>query len=272
MRWVALRVSGAGGAARDEIIEALVHSGAAGVQEDGADLQTFVTEGTDLAAVEHAVRRAGATLDARPLGEVDWSAAWKPAVGVQRIGRVTIAPPWLAPANEPGLVVIEPAMAFGTGEHPTTRGVVRLMHALVRPGDVVADIGAGSAVLSIAAIRLGAARAFAIELDADSIGNAEENVERNGVGDRVGVIQGDAAVLLPLVAPVRVVLANIISSVLVALSPTIRDSLAPGGVAILSGVLAAEREHMLAALAGDGWEQLDEDREGDWWSTAIAPR
>jgi ribosomal protein L11 methylase PrmA len=76
--------------------------------------------------------------------------------------------------------VIDPGMAFGTGDHPTTRGVVRLMQGAVRPGDLVADLGAGSAVLSIAAIKLGAARAAAIEFDPDAIGNAEENVARNG--------------------------------------------------------------------------------------------
>jgi len=272
VRWIALRVTGAEGPARDEIVGALVHAGASGVHEDGAALATFVIEGTDLAPVRRTVQRAGATLDAREIGEVDWSRAWTTQVGVQHIGRITVAPPWLAPPGDTGVIIIEPAMAFGTGEHPTTRGMLRLMQRFVNPGDVVADIGAGSAVLSIAAIRLGAARAFAIELDPDSIGNAEANVERNGVADRVRVIEGDAAVLLPLVAPVRIVLANILSSALIALSPAIRAALAPAGCAILSGILRHERTDMLDALAGDGWSPLAEDEEGDWWSTAIAPR
>ena len=74
-------------------------------------------------------------------------------------------------------------MAFGTGEHATTRGVMRLMQDVIRAGDIVADLGAGSAVLAIAAAKLGAARVAAIELDPDAIGNAEENVARNGVAD-----------------------------------------------------------------------------------------
>lgn len=263
---------GADGVGRDEIIQALVLAGAGGVHEDGDALATFVVDGTDLEFVRRIVERWGASLDAREIGEVDWSRAWTTQVGIQRIGGITVAPPWLAPSDDAGAVIIEPAMAFGTGEHPTTRGVIRLMQRFVNAGDVVADIGAGSAILSIAAIKLGAARAFAIELDADSIGNAEENVERNGVAHRIRVIEGDAAVLLPLVAPVRVVLANIISSVLVALSPVIRAALAPGGCAILSGILVSERADMLAALTGDGWTTLAEDEEGDWWSTAITPR
>ena len=137
-------------------------------------------------------------------------------MSAHRVGNLVIAPPWLAGEFDPHTtIVVDPAMAFGTGEHPTTRGVMRLMQGVVKSGDVVADLGAGSAVLSIAAAKLGARRVTAIEIDPDSIGNAEENVRVNGVGAIVEVIEGDATTLLPLLAPVRVVLANIISSVLI---------------------------------------------------------
>ena len=111
-----------------------------------------------------------------------------------------------------------------------------------------------------------------IELDPDAIGNAEENVARNNVGDRVSVIEGDAAMLLPLVAPVRVVLANIISSVLVELLPVIAAGLAPDGVAILSGILLEERDEMIRAIEGGDWRVVNEDREGQWWSVSIVRR
>jgi ribosomal protein L11 methyltransferase len=149
---------------------------------------------------------------------------------------------------------------------------MRLMQGVVRAGDVVADLGAGSAVLSIAAAKLGAARVAAIEIDPDAIGNAQENVVANGVGDRVEIIEGDAGMLLPLLAPVRVVLANIISSVLIPLLPTIRASLTSGGQAILAGILSEERDVMLRALAADGWTVEREDTEDVWWSVQIAPR
>jgi ribosomal protein L11 methyltransferase len=126
-------------------------------------------------------------------------------------------------------------------------------------------------VLAIAAAKLGASRCFAIEMDPDAIGNAEENVARNGVAPQIAVLEGDAFAFLPLVAPVRVVLANIISSVLIELLPAIRDALAPGGVAILSGILAEERAMMLAALAAD-WEVEAEDPEEQWWSVRIRRR
>jgi ribosomal protein L11 methyltransferase len=169
-------------------------------------------------------------------------------------------------------VVIDPAMAFGTGEHPTTRSVVLLMQSVIRRGDVVADLGAGSAVLSIAAAKLGASRVAAIELDHDAIENAEENVRVNGVEDRVQVIEGDASTLLPLLAPVRVILANIISSVLITLLPVMRESLSPGGQAILSGILCEESEEITSALASDGWAVERETAEDVWWTVQIAPR
>ena len=221
-----------------------------------------------------ALAEAGATVQRTELGEVDWSTRWITRVGVQRVGRIAVAPPWMsddiADAEIP--ILIEPAMAFGTGEHETTRGVLALMQPLVRAGDVVADLGSGSGVLAIAAARLGAVRVFAIEMDPDAIGNAEENVERNGVADRVAVLEGDAATLLPLVAPVPLVLVNIISSVIVELSPLVRDALPTGGKAVISGILVTEREHLLASLAGDGWVPESELREGEWWSSVIARR
>jgi len=121
-------------------------------------------------------------------------------------------------------------------------------------------------VLAIAAVKLGAARAFAIEHDADSIPNAEENVDRNAVTEQVAVLEGDAVVLLPLVAPVRVILANIISSVLLELLPSLPAALAPDGEIILSGILLEERATMLAALATQGWRVVAEDAEDVWWS------
>jgi ribosomal protein L11 methyltransferase len=163
-------------------------------------------------------------------------------------------------------------MAFGTGDHATTRSVVMLLQDVVRGGDRVADLGAGSAVLAIAAAKLGASRIVAIELDNDAIANAEENVRRNGVVERVSVVEGDAASLLPLVAPVRIVTANIISSVLTDLLPTIANALDPDGCAILSGILVSERSMMVERLDAAGWRVAAEIEEGEWWSATVERR
>jgi ribosomal protein L11 methyltransferase len=275
MSWFSVRVAVSGDAAREAVVEALVAAGASAVQESPHELITHLTGDTDFAALERAVRAAGGgAMDRALLPEADWSAEWKTRVGVQRLGRVAVAPPWLAAsaADAECLVVIEPAMAFGTGEHESTRGVLTLMQDVIAPGQTVADLGAGSAVLAIAAVKLGARRAIAIEIDADAMGNADENIARNDVREQVTLIRGDAGVLLPLVAPVHVILANIISSVIMELSPAMRRALAPGGRAILSGILASEREHLVDALAADGWTIERELTEGDWWSSVIAAR
>ena len=244
-------------------------AGAEGLQESGDALITHLPATVDSTAFVNGVKHADASLVAslEPLDDTDWSEKWKERITAHQLGALTVTPPWLAAGRDPATtIVIEPAMAFGTGEHPTTRGVVRLMQGAVRAGDSVADLGSGSAVLAIAAAKLGAARAYAIEIDPDATGNAEENIARNGVADRVAALEGDAAVFLPLVAPVRVILANIISSVLVDLLPLMAMTLADDGVIILSGILREERARMLEALAAGGWQVDAEDAEDQWWS------
>jgi ribosomal protein L11 methyltransferase len=259
---------------RAAVINALFEIGAEGVQELDDDILTHFRDidRPRVAAVLHrADARARVEYDATPA--VDWSAEWRSRITAHRLGRLVVTPPWLAGEfAESERIVIEPAMAFGTGEHESTRGVLRLMQHVIRTGDVVADLGAGSAVLAIAAAMLGARRVLAIELDHDAIGNAEENVVANGVGGVVTVLQGDALALLPLVAPVRVVLANIVSSVLKELLPMVADALTADGVAILSGILADETDEITSALQSSGWSIVGTDEEGIWWSATVARR
>ena len=273
MSWLAVRVAGASATTRDAIAAALIDAGAAGVQEERDDLLTYLPDDAPLDSVRGAVAAdAGAVLELREAAPSEIERQW-PTVGISRAGRFVVAPPWhtSSVARNDLVIVIEPAMAFGTGEHPTTRGVLRLMQHVIRRGDRVADLGAGSAVLAIAAARLGAVRVAAIEIDPDAIGNAEENVRVNEVTDRVVVIEGDAETLLPHVAPVRVVLANIISSVLTRLLPTIRSTLASDGIAIFSGILLDERDLFAAALARAGWAIDHEDIEDVWWTAVAHP-
>ena len=271
-RWLDVRVQAG---ARAAAMEALFAAGSEGVHETGDELRTHFPEGTDPEHVRRTVLamdpRATMTMEWTPA--IDWSEAWKEGVRAHDLGALTVAPPWLAAEHDPArTIVIDPGMAFGTGEHATTRGVVRLLAAVLRPGDRVADLGAGSAILAIAAAKLGAAWVAAIEIDGEAIPNAEENVAANAVDDRVKVLHGDAATLLPLVAPVQVILANIISSVLVTLLPAMADALTGDGRMILSGILRDERDTMLEALARHGWRVLDEDAEDAWWSVAVARR
>ena len=273
MNWLSVRVRP--GASPDAALAALFEMGSEGVHEAGTELVTHFPGDADGGMIIAAVMAVDpdAHVTATLIPAVDWAEEWKKGVGAHELGTLAIVPPWLAEGRDPArTIVIEPEMAFGTGEHQTTRGVVRLLPRVVRAGDRVADLGAGSAVLAIAAAKLGASHVTAIELDHDAIANAEENVARNGVADRVTVIEGDAHLLLPFVAPVRVVLANIISSVLTGMLPTIAEALTPDGEAVLSGILVEERPSMLEVLEGNGWRVIEDDVEGMWWSARIARR
>jgi ribosomal protein L11 methyltransferase len=268
--WLAVRVTP--GEQREGVLAALFELGALAIQEIGQDVATQFPETVGRERIETAVRGAdrGARLEITSAAPVDWSKRWRESIRAHDLGALTVAPPWLADGLDPArTIVIEPEMAFGTGEHATTRGVIRLLPSVLTRGDRVADLGAGSAVLSIAAAKLGARRVAAIEIDPDAIGNAESNVRLNGVGGIVSVVEGDAGVLLPLVAPVDLVLANIISSAIIALLPVISAAVADGGGAILSGVLQTEREELREALERHRWRIDAEDTEDIWWSGSI---
>jgi ribosomal protein L11 methyltransferase len=262
------------GSKKDAVLAAIFGAGVLAVQEVDGGFATSV-QGTRLATdLRAAILEASsdATVDIAPLPNVDWASEWKKSVRAHDLGALTVCPPWLADGKDPKrTIVIDPEMAFGTGEHQTTRGVLRLLQHVIRAGDRVADLGAGSAVLAIGAIKLGASWVAAIELDHDAIANAEENVRRNGVNDRVKVIEGDAGLLLPLVAQVRVITANIQVTVLLPLLPAMADALADDGEAILSGILATEREEMLTALRDQGWTPRGEDAEEAWWTVQVTP-
>ncbi len=270
MSWRGLRIQPS--AAPDAIIQALFDAGAIAVQEEAGDVITHFPPDANLESIVLSVSAAdpGAQVIISDTPDISVSSLHG-SVTVQRLGKITIAPPWDAPDfDAAGLVIIDPAMGFGTGEHPTTRGVIRLMQKVITAGDTVADLGAGSAILAIAAARLGASKVYAVENDDQAIGNAEENVAGNRLGGIVSVIEGDAGLLLPLIGPVSLVLANIISSVLLKLMPIIHSGIASGGHAVLSGILYAERDEILDSATAAGFAVVDEDSEGEWWSVLLS--
>lgn len=168
------------------------------------------------------------------------------------------------------VVVVDPGMAFGTGEHATTRACLRLLQRAQPLGKTLADVGTGSGVLAIAAAKLGASRVVGVEIDHDAISNAESNIALNGVSDRVTIIEGDADPLLKLLAPFEIIVANILSSVIRELFDCFAYSLSPSGTAILSGILDEESAAMRDFLAQRGWIIESEDIEERWWSVLIA--
>jgi ribosomal protein L11 methyltransferase len=209
------------------------------------------------------------------LPDVDWSEEWKRGLAARRVGeRIIVAPSWIEPEAGPRDVVItiDPQMAFGTGEHASTRGTLRLLERHLKEGTRVLDMGTGSALLAIAAARLGAREVVAVETDADSLINAQDNIVRNGVSDRIRLEHYHAdAQYLRSAAPFDLIVANILSSVIVPLLGALHAALMPGGTLIVAGILQAEAERVTAAAAQEGFTVLQEDCEEEWWSAAFAP-
>lgn len=253
---------------------ALFAAGALGVHEDGTALVTSFPDESGARAAGAAAMAAdpaGSYLVA-PAGDVDWATAWRVHARQVTLGALTIAPPWLAEGlDRRRTIVIDPGMAFGTGDHASTRGAILLLQDAVRQGDTVADLGSGSGILSIAAARLGASHVWAIEMDPEAQSNAAANVDDNAVDDVVQLLEGDAATLLPLVAPVDVIAANILSSVIVDLLPVMTEAITPGGFAVLAGILEREQDLVIDALRDHDWELQKTVVEEEWWS-ALARR
>jgi len=269
MSWCAVDVRSPGDS-REAVASWLVERTGQAVEErDDGTLVGFSESQTSaerLVTELHEAFGGGVAGRTRPLPDIDWSARWKDGLGPRRIGRLTITPSWTADrVPDPATVIIDPESAFGTGEHGSTRAALILLERHLRPGDRVIDLGSGSGILAIAAVKLGASQATGIEIDDEADPIASANARRNGVEERVRFVTGDAAALAPLLGPVDLVISNILRSVNIGLLPAIHSSLRPGGVAIFAGMEATERELFLPALATAGFAAGDETVDETWW-------
>lgn len=211
-------------------------------------------------------------LTVRTLREQDWANAWKDYFFISRVGRRTvIIPSWrladYTAAPDDVVLLLDPGMAFGTGLHPTSRLCLQALESVVRPGDRVLDVGAGSGILSVAAARLGARQVQAVEIEPVAAGVCRENVARNGLEDRVAVLQGTLDTLLGQAAdaePFDLAVANITIRVLLETHAALAACLKPNAVAILSGVLAERADELVQQMVSSGWRHERTDAEQDW--------
>ncbi|MFN2165975.1 MAG: 50S ribosomal protein L11 methyltransferase, partial [Anaerolineae bacterium] len=219
-----------------------------------------------------------------PRGEEDWVEAWKQHYHLLRVGRrIVIVPAWEAYTPEPGeaIICMEPGMAFGTGLHPTTRLCLEALETSITPGSTVLDVGTGSGVLAIAAVKLGARSVLALDADPVAISVAQENVGLNGVASQValqhsslpggtttgwGLREGgeDRTVGILETGQFDLVLVNILAKVIIGMAPSLAARLGPGGRLIAAGLIESQEEQVRGAFQAAGLQIVGRTQEQDW--------
>ncbi|MBQ3220496.1 MAG: 50S ribosomal protein L11 methyltransferase [Clostridia bacterium] len=199
----------------------------------------------------------------------DWIDVWKKHFRPIHLGRIVVVPEWIAyePKEEERVVLLDSNMAFGTGEHETTSSCVELLQDYLTPDSVCIDVGCGSGILGISALKLGAKKAYLTDIDPIAVESALHNCKLNQVAERAVVahsnllddtdIQGD------------IMLANITGEVLKMLAPSIPKNLKQDGVLILSGIIESRLQIVKEAYAEVGMKVIVERRKGEWFALVL---
>ncbi|MDI6857313.1 MAG: 50S ribosomal protein L11 methyltransferase [Dehalococcoidia bacterium] len=242
-------------------------------------VKAYLRRDHHLPSLRRALRRDLARLDlsgplprlrGRVVREEHWAEAWRRYFDIERVGeRVVVCPAWRRYRARSGEVVIrlDPGMAFGTGQHPTTRMCLVALERRVRAGCRLLDLGAGSGILAIAAAKLSAREVVALDTDPLAIAVAEKNVALNGVGGQVTVRPGSVGEKWPASPPFRpfdCLVANINADTIVRLAPALVAALREGGVGIVSGIIDEKEEGCRRALESAGARIVEVMADGDW--------
>jgi ribosomal protein L11 methyltransferase len=242
-----------------------------------AVVRAYVPARDPLAAEESAARADAAlgrirAFNLRPIGgmatrlvhEADWADAWKAHFPVLHVGRrLVIRPSWrrYRARSDELVIALDPGMAFGTGLHPTTRLCLVALERLGAPSQRVLDLGCGSGILSLAAVRLGGRTVVALDTDPIAIEATETNARRNRAQDQIHARLGS----LPSGEPrFDLVVANLVGSILVELSPALAGELRGGGQLVASGIFRDREPEVRGAFADAGLLVRERDVEGDW--------
>ncbi len=273
-RWLELSVEVAPDA-EEAVADALRRHVHGGVSIEGGEtsvvVKGYLPADGDLARRRRALRRhlaalvSPSALRSRWLSEEDWAHVWKEFFPVLRVSpRLVICPTWRSyrPRQGEAVIRLDPGMAFGTGQHPTTLMCLRALDELLRPGMHVLDLGTGSGILALAAARLGATSVLALDIDPQAAAVARENVRLNGL-EAVVQVEEDGLDEAPMSA-FDLAMANISAAVIVEMAPALAEVLRPGGVLIVAGFSAESADRVSSALARTGLVVERALADGDW--------
>nr|WP_317399111.1 50S ribosomal protein L11 methyltransferase [uncultured Gemmiger sp.] len=224
--------------------------------ENLAEVLPLFRERLDASGIEY-------TLSTTGVEQEDWQNAWKKYYHAMDIGkRLAIVPGWEEYQTDRTVITMDPGMAFGTGTHETTSLCLEVLDERVKSGERMLDIGTGSGILAIAALKLGAAEAEGVDIDPMCVRTAGENAQRNGVQDRFKVLVGDLSDKASGVY--NIITANIVASAILSLAPHVPALMADGAVFIASGIIDTRKDEVLEGLRAAGLDPFEVHEKRGW--------
>jgi ribosomal protein L11 methyltransferase len=267
--------TGSVGQVNDLIVGFLSDVGAEGFVEESNELSCFFADRkwsssfrTDVTEFLNNLKKQGKLrgfkIEVLEIPNQDWNRQWEDSiVPVEVTKNVAIKPSWKEYDGAAKIVIeIDPKMSFGTGHHETTRMMIQLLEKNLKSGDKVLDIGTGTGVLAIAAVKLGAKVCVAIDNDDWSIENARENINKNRVGGKIELVKGDLASATN--SMFDVVVANLNRNTLLYIRDEIYNHCVKGGMLLLTGILSLDEDDIITSYKEKGFVSVEAVREAEW--------
>ena len=224
--------------------------------ENPAEILPLFKERLEASGVEYKLETSG-------IEQEDWQNAWKKYYHAMEIGqRLAIVPGWETYDTDRIVITMDPGMAFGTGTHETTSLCLETLDSMVKGGERVLDIGTGSGILAIAALKLGAASAEGVDIDPVAVRTAGENAALNGVQDKLTVLVGDLSDKAS--GTYDIITANIVANAILSLAPAVPGLMAEGATFIASGIIDSRKDEVIAGLEKAGLAVAEVKEKRGW--------
>ena len=230
--------------------------------ENPAEILPLFKERLEASGVEYKLETSG-------IEQEDWQNAWKKYYHAMDIGqRLAIVPGWETYDTDRIVITMDPGMAFGTGTHHTTSMCMEYLEEIITPQAEVFDVGTGSGILSIAAAKLGAKSIVAVDIDANAVRIAKENIAGNGLSEVIAVKEGD--LLHGTEGKADVIIANIIADIIIMLLPDVAQKLKADGKFLASGIIEEREDDIKQAAAASGLKVVSTRHKGGWVAMLMA--